>query len=115
MQLYKFSVDRIYKHQAIERYASYCERIIAELFDYLIVIYSNWDNDYQMYYSSPVPLDKRFGCYLKNMNDKVYKGEKSNAKLIVRDYIAGMTDGYALKCMKEISLPEELSFDQNTK
>lgn len=31
--------------------------------------------------------------------------------MIVRDYIAGMTDGYALRCMKEISLPEELSFD----
>ena len=24
----------------------------------------------------------------------------------------GMADGYAIRCMKEISLPEELSFDQ---
>jgi len=110
-ELYKFSVDRIYKHEAIERYAGYCERIIDELFDYLIGIYNNWNNDYQKYYSSPVPLDKRFGRYLDNMYDKVYKKENASSKVIVRDYIAGMTDGYALRCMKEISLPEELSFD----
>jgi dGTP triphosphohydrolase len=41
--------------------------------------------------------------------------EGASTKVIVRDYIAGMTDGYALRCMKEISLPAELSFDQNTK
>jgi len=112
-ELYKFSVDKIYKHKAIERYANYCQRIIEELFDYLIGIYNNCNNDYHKYYSSPVPLDKRFGRYLENMNESVYKSERASPNVIVRDYIAGMTDGYALRCMKEISLPEELSFDQN--
>ena len=44
---------------------------------------------------------------------KLYEDEKTSPKEIVRDYIAGMTDGYALKCMKEISLPEELCFDKS--
>lgn len=111
MKLYNFSVEKIYKHEAIERYASYCERIIEELFNYLVGIYNNCNNDYQKYYSSPVPLDKRFGNYLEIMNKKVYNLENASPNMIVRDYIAGMTDGYALRCMKEISLPEELSFD----
>ena len=111
MKLYHFSVEKIYKHEAIGRYVSYCERIIEQLFDYLIVIYNNWNNDYKKYSSSRVPLDRRFGRYLENMNQKVYNSESASPNMIVRDYIAGMTDGYALRCMKEISLPEELSFD----
>lgn len=108
-ELYEFSVNNIYYHEAIERYQKYCIRIIEQIFVYLIDIYSNWERDYQKYKKSPVPLDKRFGNYLKNM-EKVYEGKSSSAKLIVTDYIAGMTDGYALRCMGEISLPQELSF-----
>lgn len=111
MKLYDFSIKKIYKHTAIVRYQRYCQRIIKQLFEYLVKSYDNWNNDYQKYYSSPVPLDKRFGEYLERMHKKLYESEKASAKMIVRDYIAGMTDGYALRCMKEISLPEELSFD----
>jgi dGTP triphosphohydrolase len=45
----------------------------------------------------------------------IYNTQKAGGKVIVRDYIAGMTDGYALRCMREISLPEELSFDKRSK
>ncbi|MDY6894576.1 MAG: HD domain-containing protein [Thermotogota bacterium] len=111
MELYKFSVEKIYSHEKIIRYRTYCERIITELFDYLVNLYNKWDSDFQAYFNSPCPLDKRFGWYLGKM-EKIYKKEKSGAIAIVRDYVAGMTDLYALKCMKEISLPEELSFDR---
>jgi dGTPase len=111
MELYKFSIDKIYSHEKIVRYKTYCERIIIEVFDYLINLYNKWDSDIQAYYNSPCPLDIRFGWYLEKM-EKIYKKEKSGAIAIVRDYVAGMTDLYALKCMKEISLPEELSFDR---
>jgi dGTPase len=111
MELYKFSVDKIYSHEKIIRYRKYCERIISEIFDYLINLYDKWDYDIQAYYSSPCPLDIRFGWYLEKMK-KIYDDERAGAIAIVRDYVAGMTDVYALKCMKEISLPEELSFDR---
>lgn len=110
-ELYNFSVKNIYEHEAIVRYQEYCKRIIEQLFDYLIEKYTTWVEDYNQYDNSPVPLDKRFGKYLKRM-ENIYKIEKNKAKVIVRDYIAGMTDGYALRCMKEISLPDELSFDK---
>ncbi|MCP3929645.1 MAG: HD domain-containing protein [Bacteroidetes bacterium] len=111
MELYKFSVDKIYSHEKITRYKKYCERIITELFDYLISLYNKWDSDIEAYYKSPCPLDTRFGWYLEKMK-KIYDVERSGAFAIVRDYVAGMTDVYALKCMKEISFPEELSFDR---
>jgi dGTPase len=111
MKLYDFSADEIYSHPAIQRYKQYCKRIVEAIFDYLVETYSKWDMDFEAYFHSPVPLDARFGSYLSTMRS-VYKREKAGGMVIVRDYIAGMTDGYALKCMREISLPEELNFDK---
>lgn len=114
MELYEFNKDYIYNHNIIERYKKYCEHIIETLFDYLLEIYNNWGFDFERYEKSPVPLNVRFGGYLRHI-ESIYKQENVSAKSIVRDYIAGMTDLYALKCMKEISLPEELNFDKPNK
>lgn len=112
LELHKFSEDHIYNHEAIKRYKRYCERIIETLFDYLIDIFNNYNFGLEGYMKSPVQLDVRFGRYLSHMQ-RFYEGETTPAKSIVRDYIAGMTDSYALKCMREISLPEELNFDKS--
>ena len=111
MKLHDYSREYIYNHEKIIRYRIFCEKIIEDLFEYLINIYNKWDGDIKAYYSSPGYLDQRFGKYLSQMKN-IYIAEKAGAKSIVRDYIAGMTDGYAIQCMKVISLPEELSFDQ---
>ena len=113
-ELYNFNMDHIYKHDAIERYKKYCIHIIETLFDYLLGIYNNWGFDLERYEKSPVLLDVRFGGYLNHMQS-TYTQENVSPKSIVCDYIAGMTDLYALKCMKEISLPEELDFDKPNK
>lgn len=110
-KLSQFSLDNIYHHPAILRYKRYCKHIVESLFEHLVKIYSNWNLDLDKYKESPVPLDQRFGRYLGYMQN-LYKMEKSSAKLIACDYVAGMTDSYALRCMKEISFPEELSFDK---
>jgi len=110
MELYDFSVERLYNHDIIKNYKRYTTRIIKTVFDYLEDLYLKFDRDYEQYEKSIVPLDRRFGRYLKNMGD-LYEKEKASPKAIVRDYVAGMTDSYALRCIKEISLPEELSFD----
>ena len=84
------------------------------MFDYLLDVYSRWDSSYEDYANSQSPLDRRFGRYLANMAE-VIANDKTGPKAIVRDYVAGMTDDYAIRCMKEISLPEELSFDKPTR
>ena len=95
----------------LNRVSSYCERMISELFDYLVDLYSRFGYDLHRYSGGLCPLDERFGFYLCKMK-KVYEAEKACQVAVVRDYVAGMTDVYALKCMKEISLPEELYFDK---
>ena len=111
MQLHDFSAANIYKHKDINRYQDFCKKIIDELFDYLVRLNNKWNSNFERYANSPGSLDRRFGRYLSQMQ-KIYEAEKAGAKAIARDYIAGMTDDYAIRCMKEISLPEELSFDQ---
>jgi dGTPase len=113
-ELYRFSAERIYRHPRIQRYKNFCTRIINELFDYLLNIYSRWDSDFIQYANSPSPLDQRFGRYLQTMVP-VFSRDRTGPKAIVRDYVAGMTDDYAIRCMKEISLPEDLSFDHAAK
>ena len=110
MDLYKFSADRIYRHDAIKRYKIYCERIIERLFDYLMELMGVRGWDYEYYATSPVPLDRRFGRFLRGMKH-VYQDGRYGNMTVVRDYVAGMTDGYALRSMREISLPDELNFD----
>jgi dGTPase len=111
MELYRFSAERIYKHPAIERYKFYCERIIERLFDYLMELMGVQGWDQELYTKSPVPLDCRFGRFLMGM-EQVYREGTGSNMVVVRDYIAGMTDGYALRSMREISLPDELNFDK---
>lgn len=112
-ELYDFNMKHIYTHERIERYKTYCDTIISKLFDYLKSIFDKWGFKLEDYELSPVPLDKRFGRYLGYMIG-LYQMEKASPMLIARDYVAGMTDGYALRCMKVISLPDELSFDAST-
>jgi len=109
--LYKFSKEQIYRHEDILNYEKYTKRIIKELFEYLKDLYGRWDFNIENYEHSKIPLDVRFGNYLKNMRE-LYSQENAGAMEVVRDYVSGMTDGYALRCMKEIMIPKELSFDK---
>ena len=109
-ELYQFSDEKIYQHYKIKNYRVYCENIINRLFEHLWDVYGKWGDDPSKYRHSLIPLDRRFGRYLRHMSD-IYNQEGHAPTAIVRDYIAGMTDSYALRCMREISIPEELSFD----
>ena len=111
MTLHDFSTKHIYKHPDLEHYKLYCERIVESLFDYLIKLIDRHGWDLDKYSNTRVTLDKRFAGFLSGMR-KVYKKNQDSNKAIVRDYIAGMTDGHALRCMREISIPDELNFDK---
>jgi hypothetical protein len=40
----------------------------------------------------------------------LYEGEGTIPNIIVVDYISGMTDNFALDCMKQITIPKPISF-----
>lgn len=108
--LYDFNMAHIYRSRPLVEYGSFCEKILNTLFRELIEIYGRYERDYPRYDQDPVPLFRRFGRHLQKLED-IYRAEGAPAAVMVGDYLAGMSDEYALKCVKEVFLPEPLPFD----
>ncbi|MBN2598746.1 MAG: HD domain-containing protein [Marinifilaceae bacterium] len=104
-----FNYRNIYLHPDILRYRKKGEVILEELFDYLLDRYDNNGHDYSKYESSNSTLGISFGRYLEKMKN-LYEKEKNIPRQIVCDYIAGMTDNYALESYKSIKLPIPIKF-----
>jgi len=107
-ELYEFNVKKIYKHPQILHYEDFCCAIIKRLYEYLDQCYEKYDPacipDQQKY-----PVDHAFVRYLI-ASKPFYEKEKACKEQIITDYIAGMTDSYALNCMQRITIPQPLWF-----
>ncbi|MGQ1945466.1 HD domain-containing protein [Geofilum sp. OHC36d9] len=107
--LKQFNYRNIYLHPDILKYRKKGEKILEELFDYLIDIYDNNGQNYSKYTSSDSDLGVSFGRYLEKMKT-LYDKENNIPRQIVCDYIAGMTDNFALEAFKSIKLPKAIKF-----
>lgn len=107
--LREFNYEKIYNHQSILEYKAYTGRIIETLYDYLRDLYCKNGKDHSNYKDGQNILLKSFGNYLWKMKD-FYQEDDDIANIIIADYIAGMTDDFALKCMEAISIPRALEF-----
>ena len=105
-----FNYKHIYLHPNILKYRTKGEKILEELFDYLLDLYNNNGQDYPKYDVSDSDVGIAFGRYLQKMKD-LYEKENNIPRQIVCDYIAGMTDNYALEAFKSIKLPNAIKFD----
>jgi len=105
--LRNFNYRHIYAHPTILEYRKKGEKIIEELFDYLIDLYDNYGQDYDKYENNKSNLNKVFGRYLKKMKE-LYDRENNIPKQIVTDFIAGMTDNYALYAYKSMRIPKPI-------
>ena len=106
--LKEFNYARIYENPRLEAFHAYFDRILNTLFDYLYGLYERYGYDLPPYLEAGNSLSSRFGDYLQKMRgyyDKI--GELP--KRIVGDYIAGMTDDFAIDSIQEIMVPRKFS------
>ena len=104
LDLVRFNYKHIYlndKHLAFP----YAEKIITTIFEYLGDLFEKYNWDYDSYANHSLKLVQHFGHYLREMHDFYHK-EQSGIKQILGDYIAGMTDHYAIEAIKQITLPK---------
>jgi dGTPase len=80
--LKNFFKDNIYFHYKINRVRTKCDKIISKLFDF--------------YIQNPSSLPGEYHKKAKNIEDK------TQLAVLISDYIAGMTDRYAIKEYKEL-------------
>lgn len=80
--LKKFFRDNVYFHFKLNRVRAKSDNIISELFDF--------------YINNPESLPDEYYAAAKNITDK------QELAILISDYIAGMTDRYAIKEFKEL-------------
>lgn len=107
--LQSFNYKNIYLHPIMNAYSEKCEKILEELFDFLMNTLLAFNDDFALYQNSATDLVKHFGNNLQEYQ-AMYTEEGWNKESIVSDFIAGMTDNYALNAYKEIKLPKDIQF-----
>lgn len=108
-ELKKFNYKHIYNNKRILEYKEFGKRIIKNLFEHLSNLYAKYGLDTKKYLRSNIRLDKLFGRYLEKMRD-FYTKEGLIPNQIIIDYIAGMTDDFALESIKQITIPKPIEF-----
>lgn len=108
-KLKKFNYSHIYNHQELQRYNRYCHRIIGSLFDHFGQLFDKFGCEFKKYTELEIKTDRAFGHYVESLWP-FYEKTGAVTETIVTDYIAGMTDFYALESMKQINIPAPIMF-----
>jgi dGTPase len=109
-RLKDYNYERIYYHPRLVRYQQYCEKIIDGLFNHFTEGLHSLGRIPEAWKAQPLALDRAFGEYLERMAG-CYDEENATYARIVCDYVAGMTDNYALKCNQQLTQPEPIEFE----
>lgn len=107
VELKKFNYQNIYFHPKLLHYGQYCRRIIRFLYEKLEKIFIEYQKEFEKYRNSEFPFERRFGRYLEDMQE-TYERENWNIQQILYDYIAGMTDQYAIKVVRDYYIPDPI-------
>ncbi len=108
-----FNYERIYGNPRLAVYHEYFKRILNTLFDYLHSLLDRYGYDPEGYRNEGNTLASRFGDYMSKMRD-CYETMGTTSVRKVSDYLAGMTDEYAIDSIQEIMVPKkfDIAFDE---
>jgi len=119
-ELKRFNYERIYNTPLLTNYHNYFARVLKILHEYLLSLFHTYGYDGNAYKQEKNIPAARFGDYISKMKQFYCRksesgehefssngsdGSSQTAHTIVLDYIAGMTDSYALECIQEILIP----------
>lgn len=113
LKLKNFNYKNIYNSSLLEDFHVFIERVLTTLWNYLYEIFEKYGYETEKYEKEKNMVASRFSGYLEKMGDFYRNTEKSN-KNVVLDYIAGMTDDYAIDCISSLFLPDNGKFGRFT-
>jgi len=108
LEVKNFNYERIYTSPPLQNYHQYFERILETLYHYLVAIFERYGTDEAAYAAERNTLAARFGDYVCKMQS-FYESEAGTPENVVFDYIAGMTDDFAIDSVGEIMVPKQFS------
>lgn len=104
----QFNYEYIYRSKILEGYTRYFYRLLSLIKNYLESIYYEFRLEEKKYKDEHNMLSAGFYNHVKDMRDVYIEKEGSDKRLIL-DYLAGMTDNFALDSANEILKPEHLN------
>ncbi len=109
-ELYEFNMQNIYRHDNFVEYQEKIKEGMVIIFNYFLTML---DNELEKIFTNPKEfrlnkLEKAMSLYLTKMYKGVEEIKQEGNRIIVGDYIAGMTDKYFLKTLKELTIPDPL-------
>jgi len=108
VEMKEFNYKNIYKSPQLEGYSNYFSRLINLIVTYLEDLFKTYEFDQLGYRNEKNMLAVGFILYLTEMKEKYLKHDGSY-DYVVFDYVAGMSDNFALDCVNEILKPEHLN------
>ncbi len=102
-ELFRFSLRSIYNHERLLEYREYSHRILRAVFDYLMEL----DDNGERLQRPKLRLEEVY-AHFRNRYSAMHASEGAGPVRRIVDFMAGMTDQFALESMREISLPKPL-------
>ncbi|MBN2416241.1 HD domain-containing protein [bacterium] len=104
-RLKDFNYERIYNHPLLLKSDQTIMALIEHLFLHLERLYEKHEREYPAYEASQYTVDRYFGRFLENRKT-LYRNEPVKRALV--DFVAGMTDVFALESARAILFPKPL-------
>jgi len=106
-QLKDFNYTTIYNHPDLLKSDELIQALIGHIYDYLMKIFNKVQFNQKSYARGCSLCEKHFGDFLSK-RQHIYQNEERPERCVV-DFIAGMTDLYALTVAKELLFPKSIA------
>lgn len=108
LEMKDYNYRYIYRSEILEGYTRYFTRLIRLVVDYLDDLMAKYGFDKKGYDDEKNMLAAGFYAHLVELKDRYMEREGSLDRLVL-DYVAGMSDNFALDCASEILTPQHLN------
>lgn len=102
-ELFRFNHRTIYNHELLLEYRAYSHRLLNEIFDFLSELETHPDR-----LANPRLRIEEIYTHFRTRYRPVHDDEKAGIVRRIIDFMAGMTDQFALESMREIRFPKPL-------
>ena len=108
LEMKDYNYRNIYRSELLAGYTGYFTRLLNLIVNYLDGLLSSYGCDKKGYDDEKNMLAAGFYAHLMELKDLYIEKEGSTMRLVL-DYVAGMSDNFALDCANEILKPEHLN------
>lgn len=105
LELRDFNYKYIYLSDK-DKLFPFAEKMLTEIFYFIKKNFDCFGFDYHKYSTSKHKIIRNFGKYIADR--KNFYSKNTPELLIIGDFVAGMTDDYAIEAFKDITLPKQI-------